>query len=764
MVEAEKPEKNGMTDSQDPISKTEGGEAPTQPATNESGSEPSTPGKPEFEALPDEEEYSPDEYQRFVELYDKTLSDIQQGQIVMGRVLAITDQEVLVDIGFKSEGAIPLEEFGEPPEVNIGDKIEVYLDTIEDADGRLVLSKKKATFMRLWDKVVEVYNQGGTLEGKCVRRIKGGIVVDLMGVDAFLPGSQIDVKPIRDFDALIGQIFTFKVVKVNRLRKNIVVSRRVLLEESMAEQRDKVLLELEKGQEREGTVKNITDFGVFVDLGGVDGLLHINDLSWGRVKHPSEVVKLDEKIKVVVLDFNDAKDRISLGMKQLQPHPWDGIGDKYPVDSVAKGRIVSITDYGAFVELEKGVEGLIHVSEMSWTRHGVHPSKIVNMGEDVEVKILDIDKERKRISLGLKQLTPDPWEGIEEKYPAGSKFRGRVRNMTNFGAFVEIEEGIDGLIHISDLSWTRKIKHPSEILKKGDEIDVVILDVNKKDRRISLGFKQLEEDPWPTFEETYKVETVTTAKIIRFVDKGIIVELPLGLEGFVPLSQMPESSMAQIQQAYKVGDDLELSVIEFDRNNKRVVLSRKKVIQQEDGESTEASQEDVQTYSSGSDAPTLGEMAGEEAKPAPSTDNEEEKADSGAAETSQTNDEKPEEAGEPSEKVDAAPSEISDQSEEEAVESEEDGKDAPEGEQLKADLDSETAEIDQTTESAESADEDSVDASEKTEASHEDNAQTPDHVDEPEDSEKAEVKHAEEESGGDETNDSGDSMKASDDK
>ena len=612
MVDAEKPQNEETTDLNDPVQPMEGGEEDTKPSqqNEEVNNSPESESTNNLET--EEQTYSEEEYKRFVEFYDRTLSDIRQGQIVVGRVLTITDQEVLVDIGFKSEGTIPLEEFSDPSEVKVGDKVEVFLDSIEDADGQLVLSKKKATFMRLWDKVVEIQEKGGTIEGKCVRRIKGGIVVDLMGVDAFLPGSQIDVKPIRDFDALIGQTFTFKVVKVNKLRKNIVVSRRALLEESMAEQREKVLVDLEKGQVRDGIVKNITDFGVFVDLGGVDGLLHINDLSWGRINHPSEVVKLDEKIKVMILDFNDAKDRISLGVKQLQPHPWQEIGEKYPEGSLTKGKIVSIADYGAFVELEKGVEGLIHVSEMSWTRHGIHPSKLVNVGEVIDVKILSVDKDKKRISLGLKQLTPDPWENIEEKYPIGSTYRGRVRNMTNFGAFVEMEEGIDGLIHISDLSWTRKIKHPSEVLKKGEEIDVVVLDVNKNERRVSLGFKQLTDDPWPTFEEAYKVDTKTTGKVIRFVDKGLIVELPLGLEGFVPLSQMTETSMAKVAQAYKVGDESDFIVIEFDRTNKRVVLSKKKVIESEEQKKDEAEKADVETFiKKQDDASTLADVVGD---------------------------------------------------------------------------------------------------------------------------------------------------------
>ena len=562
--------------------------------------------------MEDEEQYSAEEYQHFVDLYSRTLKDIEEGQIVSGRVLAISKSDVVVDIGFKSEGTVPIEEFPDLQAIKIGDKIEVFLDNLEDSDGQLQLSKSKADFIRLWDRVVDIHNQGGTIEGRCVRRIKGGIVVDLMGVDAFLPGSQIDVKPIRDFDALIGQMHTFKIVKVNKLRKNIVVSRRVLLEESMAEMRKTILGELEKGQVRKGTVKNITDFGVFVDLGGVDGLLHINDLSWGRVSHPSEVVKLDQELEVMVLDFNDAKDRISLGMKQLQPHPWMNVENKFPEGSVVKGKVVSIADYGAFVELERGVEGLVHVSEMSWTRNIVHPSKILNVGDEIEVKILNIDKDRKRISLGIKQLTPDPWSDIAQKYPVGSRQKGRIRNMTNFGAFVELEDGIDGLIHISDISWTRKIKHPSELLTKNQEVEVQVLEVNPAERRLSLGVKQLSDDPWPGFEKAYSVGTVTKAKVIRLIEKGIIVELPLGLEGFVPLSQLEESSMAKVAQNIKEGDELSFAVIEFDKENKRVVLSRKKALEAEKQSVDSAAHGEIEAYlQSSGGPPTLGEMAGE---------------------------------------------------------------------------------------------------------------------------------------------------------
>ncbi|MBN2104117.1 30S ribosomal protein S1 [bacterium] len=615
MVDEEKNTKNEMTGEETPEKPMEGGEV-NQEEEKESVQEKSQAVVSSDEVLTDEEnEYSEEEYQRFVDLYSRTLIDIEEGQIVQGRVLAITDKDVVVDIGFKSEGTVPKEEFQDIGSVKVGDSVDVFLDTLEDADGQLQLSKRKADFMKLWDQVVDVYNENSTIEGICMRRIKGGIVVDLNGVDAFLPGSQIDVKPVRDFDALIGQKYTFRIVKVNRMRKNIVVSRRALLEESMAEQREEILQNLEKGQVREGTVKNITDFGVFVDLGGVDGLLHINDISWGRVNHPSDVVSLDQKIKVAVLDFNDAKDRISLGMKQLTPHPWEGIQEKYPESSVVTGKVVSIADYGAFIELENGVEGLVHVSEMSWTRNIVHPSKILNVGDKIEVKVLNVDKDRKRISLGIKQLTPDPWEGIEEKYPVGSRHKGRIRNMTNFGAFIEMEDGIDGLIHISDLSWTKKIKHPSEVLKKNDEIEIVVLDMNKEERRLSLGYKQISVDPWPAFEEAYKVGTNSPAKIVRFIEKGLVVELPLGLEGFVPLSQMPESSMTQVAQNLKEGEDVEFQIIEFDKDNKRVILSRKKLLDHEKRKQEADEKTEVDAYIGNKhEAPTLGEIVGDDAE------------------------------------------------------------------------------------------------------------------------------------------------------
>ncbi|RME01013.1 MAG: 30S ribosomal protein S1, partial [Calditrichaeota bacterium] len=496
-----------------------------------------------LDELKEESEYSPDEYENFIKLYDDSISEFKEGEVVTGKIVAIGEKEVSVDIGFKSEGIIPIDEFSDPEELKIGQDIEVFLDSVEDTDGQLVLSKKKAEFMRNWDRIVASYNNDEVIQGTCVRRIKGGIVVDLGGVDAFLPGSQIDVRPIRDFDAFIGQTLDFKIVKVNELRKNIVVSHRILVEKELQEQREKILANLQKGQILEGTVKNITDFGVFIDLGGVDGLLHINDLSWGRVNHPSEVVQLDQKIQVMVIDFNEAKDRISLGLKQLQPEPWKEVDKKYPIGTVVKGKVVSISDYGAFVELEKGVEGLIHISEMSWTQHIRHPSKILSVGETVEVKVIDLDVENKKISLSLRALQPDPWDQIEEKYPIGSTQKGIVRNLTNFGAFVELEEGIDGLVHISDLSWTKKIRHPGEVLKKGEEIEVVVLNLDKQNRRISLGYKQTVDNPWPQFSDTYAVGKRTKGKIVRMIDKGVIAELPDGVDGFVPITHLAKENL-----------------------------------------------------------------------------------------------------------------------------------------------------------------------------------------------------------------------------
>jgi small subunit ribosomal protein S1 len=520
-----------------------------------------------------EPEYSEAEFQELAKLYEKTMSSITQGEIVKGRIVHIGDSYIAVDIGFKSEGAIPLTEFPNIKDMKVGDEVEVYLESVENKDGQLILSRKRADFMRVWARVVKAFETGEVLKGRCVRRTKGGMVVDLLGIDAFLPGSQIDVRPVRDFDAFIGREMEFRVVKVNHPSENVVVSHKVLVEEELAGQRKSILDSLEKGQILEGHAKAITDFGVFVDLGGVDGLVHITDLSWGRISHPSEVVKLDQTVNVVVLDFDQEKKRISLGMKQLMPHPWENIELKYPVRTKVQGKVVSLTDYGAFVEIEKGIEGLIHISEMSWTQHVKHPSQMVSMGQIVNAVILSLDKEGKKISLGMKQLEPDPWMNLMHKYPVGSRHTGSVRNLTNFGVFVELEEGVDGLVHISDLSWTKKIRHPGEVVKKGDKIDVVILSIDVEQRRISLGHKQIQDNPWDVFETTYKVGTSVDGKIVRLIEKGVIVELPLGVDGFVPLSQLSQTPVKNISESFHVDDPIPLQVIEFDKDNKKIVLS-----------------------------------------------------------------------------------------------------------------------------------------------------------------------------------------------
>jgi len=519
------------------------------------------------------QEYTPEEFESMMEMYEGTLMDIKEGEIVKGRVLGVTKDDVIVDVGFKSEGIIPMHEFTPPVNVQVGEEIEVYLDAIENNDGQLVLSKQKADFLRVWDNIKVYHDEGQTVIGKILRRIKGGMVVDLFGVDAFLPGSQIALRQVPDFDALIGTDMDLKIIKINKSRRNIVVSRRVVLEEHREEQRDQLLTEIEAGQVRNGVIKNITDFGVFIDLGGVDGLLHITDMSWGRISHPSEVVQLGQDIDVKILDFDKSSNRISLGLKQLTPYPWEKVEEKFPVDSRVNGRVVSITDYGAFIELEKGIEGLIHISEMSWTQHIKHPSKLINVNDQIEAVVLSIDKENEKISLGLKQLDPDPWETLDLKYPVGTKVNGKVRNLTTFGAFVEIQDGIDGLVHISDMSWTKRIQHPSEIMKKNDEIEVCVLGIDKENRRISLGHKQVFAEPWPELELNYAVNTETIGNIARLLDRGVIVNLVGDVEGFVPTNQLGKPVMKKPAESFDEGDDIPLRVIEFDSGNRRIVLS-----------------------------------------------------------------------------------------------------------------------------------------------------------------------------------------------
>lgn len=555
-----------------------------------------------------ETEYTAEEFKQLEEMYDSTLNRISEGEIIKGKIINIREDSVAIDIGFKSEGLIPKTEFNNVEELSVGDEVEVVLEHVEDPDGQLVLSRKRADYIRAWERVLDAYDKGEVIQGKCVRRIKGGIVVDLMGIDAFLPGSQIDIRPVRDFDQYIGKTMDFKLVKVNHPFENVVVSHKVLIEEEVADQRKAILDGLDKGQILEGHVKAITDFGVFVDLGGVDGLIHITDLSWGRINHPSEIVKLDETINVVVLDFDDEKKRISLGYKQLQSHPWEKIEERYPVGTRVTGKVVSLTDYGAFIEIEKGIEGLIHISEMSWTQHIKHPSQVVSMGQMIEAVILNLDVAEKKISLGIKQLEPDPWQDLLQKYPVGSKHTGAVRNLTNFGVFVELEEGVDGLIHISDLSWTKKIRHPGEIVKKGDTIEVVILNIDIEQRRISLGHKQIDGNPWDQFEDAYKAGTETTGIVARIIEKGLIVELPLGVDAFVPASQLSHEPIKNLQASFETGKKMPLKVIEFDKESKKIVLSFIEYLKDKEKEEVEKYTKELFAESI-----TMGELSDESA-------------------------------------------------------------------------------------------------------------------------------------------------------
>jgi small subunit ribosomal protein S1 len=517
--------------------------------------------------------YDKQEYDAMVQMYDSTIRDIKEGEIVSGKVLGVTMDDVIVDVGFKSEGIIPIHEFSQPVNISVGEAIDVFLEQIEDSHGQLILSKQKADFMRVWDKIRDVHDAGGTIDGRVVRRIKGGVVVDIMGVDAFLPGSQISLRQVPDFDALINQTLEVKIIKLNRNRRNIVISRRVVLEEEREHMRSALLNEIEIGQIRQGTVKNITDFGVFIDMGGVDGLLHITDMSWGRIRHPSEMASLGDKVDVKILDFDDKTSRISLGLKQMTPYPWENIEEKHPIGKKITGRVVSITDYGAFIELEKGIEGLIHISEMSWTQHIKHPSKIMNVNDQVDAIVLSVDKENEKISLGIKQMEPDPWLTIEEHYPIDKVVSGKVRNLTAFGAFVELETGIDGLVHISDMSWTRRIQHPSEVMKKGDVVDIKVTKIDHDNRRISLGYKQLTDDPWPELAERFSVGTESLGTIVKVMDRGVVVDLGEGVEGFVPTGQLASRELTDPTGVFNEGEQIPLQVIEFDRNQHKVVLS-----------------------------------------------------------------------------------------------------------------------------------------------------------------------------------------------
>jgi small subunit ribosomal protein S1 len=504
--------------------------------------------------------------------YLDTISDISANQVITGRVIGMNEKEVLVDIGFKSEGIITRDEFEDNKLPEIGEKINVYLEKLEDRKGNTILSKIKADFMHRWKELHEIYENGDILKGTIVRRIKGGMVVDVGVVQAFLPGSQIDVRPIKDFDQFIDQEMDFQIVKINEARKNVVISHKILMEESLKEQRAELFSNIQVGEIVEGRVKNITDFGVFIDLGGVDGLLHITDLSWGRVNHPSEILKMDETINVKVIDFDQEKKRVSLGLKQLSSHPWEEVDEKYAVGTIIKGKVVSMTNYGVFIELEPGVEGLIHVSEMSWTRHVKNPSELFSMGDEVEAQVLSVDTEERKISMGVKQLEPDPWDKIEEKYMVGTVHKAKVINLTQFGAFVELMEGIDGLIHVSDLSWTKIVRHPKEVLEKGEKVEVRILEVSRENRRISLGLKQVEDDPWPELVKYFETGKKVKGEIIRVLDRGIIVQLEKDVEGIVPFGAHSKKDRRLIGINFKAGASIKAIVMEVKPEEKKVVL------------------------------------------------------------------------------------------------------------------------------------------------------------------------------------------------
>ena len=554
---------------------------------------------------------------QITEAYDKTLSNVNVGEVVEGTVTAVTKREVLVNIGYKSEGVISISEFRYNPDLKVGDKIEVYVDSAEDKNGQLALSHKKARQLKSWDRVNEALEKDEIIKGYIKCRTKGGMIVDVFGIEAFLPGSQIDVKPIRDYDVYVDKTMEFKVVKINQEFRNVVVSHKALIEAELEAQKQVIMSKLEKGQILEGTVKNITSYGVFVDLGGVDGLIHITDLSWGRVNHPEEIVALDQKINVVILDFDEAKKRIALGLKQLTPHPWEALDQTLKVGDKVKGRVVVMADYGAFVEIAPGVEGLIHVSEMSWSQHLRSAQEFMKVGDEVEAVILTLDREERKMSLGIKQLTPDPWENIEVKYPVGTKTTAKVRNFTNFGVFVEIEEGIDGLIHISDLSWTKKVKHPGEFTSVGADIEVVVLEIDKENRRLSLGHKQLEENPWNEFENQYSVDSIHEGTITEMTDKGAVVALGENIEGFCPARQLVKEDGT----TPKTGDKLNFKILEFSKATKRITLSHLRTYEEakraeiaaekaEKRAAADATKSTVKKINASVEKTTLGDIAG----------------------------------------------------------------------------------------------------------------------------------------------------------
>lgn len=560
--------------------------------------------------------YSSEDMDKWIETYDSTLSLIEESDIVKGKVTAISNGEVILDINYKSDGIIPLSEFRDQPDLKIGDLVDVYVEKQEDIRGQLVLSRRKAKLLKAWESIVDSYENGTIIKGTVVSKTKGGLIVDCSGLETFLPGSQIDIKPIIDYDQYVGKTMEFKVVKINEVIKNAVVSHKALIESDLAEQREQIISGLEKGQVLEGIVKNITDFGAFMDLGGVDGLLYITDISWGRINHPGEVLELNEKINVVVLDFDENKKRISLGLKQLQPHPWDVLGDGIQEGSVVNGKIVNIEDYGAFLEITPGVEGLIHVSEVSWSNQPVNAREFFTLDQEFEAKVVTIDREERKMSLSLKQLTTDPWTAIADKFPMNSRHVGEVKNLTPYGVFVELEDGIGGMVHISDLSWTKRYSHPSEFTKVGEKIDVTILEIDQESRKLSLGHKQLEENPWDTFENVFPVGSYHEATVIRKDDRGAIVQLPYGLEAYAPIKHLKKEDnlTAEIEEA------LTVKVIEFNRDDKRILVShlrylediRKEAdekVKDEKGKEVEQTRKAVKKQASKVEKATLGDMA-----------------------------------------------------------------------------------------------------------------------------------------------------------
>ncbi len=577
-----------------------------------------TPGSEEFDwsnAGKTWDDYKPSERAKFEKLYEETLNQVVEHEIVNGLVIGLTNKEAVINIGFKSDGLVPLSEFRHNPNLKVGDEVEVYVENQEDKNGQLILSHKKARALKSWDRVNAALENDETITGYVKCRTKGGLIVDVFGIEAFLPGSQIDVKPIRDYDVFVGKNMEFKVVKINNEFKNVVVSHKILIEEELESQKAEIISKLEKGQVLEGTVKNITSYGVFMDLGGVDGLLHITDISWGRINHPEEVLQLDQKINVVILDFDDDKKRIALGLKQLTSHPWDNLSADLKVGDKLTGKVVVIADYGAFVEIQPGIEGLIHVSEMSWSQHLRSPQDFLKVGQEVDAVILTLDREERKMSLGIKQLMPDPWTDINSKYPLNSKHTAKVKNFTNFGVFVELEEGIDGLIHISDLSWSKKIKHPSEFTKVGDDIDVVVLELDAENRRLSLGHKQLEDNPWDVFESIFDVGSIHEGQVLKAIDKGAVISLPYGLEGFAPAKHLVKADGSNA----KVDDKLEFKVIEFNKENRKIVVSHSRIHEEvseaelkeernEKKKNVEAGNKAVKKMKDGLEKTTLGDL------------------------------------------------------------------------------------------------------------------------------------------------------------